>query len=1143
MKKVIIFSIIALVFSASVFSQPGKDDQRTIETKIADLLMKLPSQSSDDQDKIMAELAALGELAVAGIADNLVAPGNGDDVALRYAISGLVKYVTKCDDKEQMKRCSQAICKVIGNAKDDEVKDFLLQELQYVAGDETVPVVSAYLLSGRLCDPAARVLVRINSGLAENALDKVLPKAGVPQQIILAEAIGQVRYEPAAEKLRALATTSDRNLKKTVLRSLAEIGDMQSSELLASEAKKTGYSFEPTDAAGSYLLFLKRTAENGNRPFAEKACKKIIKNEEIPVHTRSAALRILAESKGIRAVPVLLQAVKSTDKDYRMAAQALLGEQYSSEISAALQKIAKSTKNTELQSELIYLFSEKNDKSAFPLILKSLESKDRQVQLIAIKAAAKTGQSEAIVPIAAMMKTGDNEIIAAAQTALLTIEGEGVADAAASFIPQVSGAARCALIEIISKRGAVRYAGLIFDEVGNSDPQIKLTAEKALSSVVKSGDGERIAGLLNNASAKNEISALQDALFPAIQYSGNKSEQVATILALMKKAGDKQSRYYNIFAKTGGSEALAIVEKEFETGSLDQKEAALKVLFNWSDFTALEALYRISKSNPSGKFHDVALTSYISGIDKSENTTDQKVLMFRKAMELSNAVDQKKQILQGIAKNSTLLSLVFVAKYLDNNDLQQTAMQAVSTIVLANKQMYGPVVEEIVGKAIALDKSADANSRKQALLKYLTSLPKENGYVSMFNAKDLTGWKGLVGNPITRQQMKLKKLAEEQKKADELMRLNWKIENGVVYYVGEGHAGEGGDNLCSEKMYEDFELILDWRMEAKGDGGVYLRGTPQVQIWDPENPRKKFGEHTGSGGLHNNQKGLNRPLVVADNPINEWNTFRIKMVGEKVTVYLNGQLVVDNLTLENFWSRNLPIFDKESIELQAHGTRLEYRNIYVREIPRPKPYSVSKEEAKEEFVPLFNGINLDGWTDNLADYFAHEGMIVCQPSDNGSGNLFTGKEYSDFIMRFEFQLTPGANNGLGIRMPMINKAVAYEGIELQILDNEAEIYKNLKPYQYHGSVYGVIPAKRGFLKPVGEWNFQEVQALGSRIKVILNGEVILDGDIAEASKNGTETIDKREHPGLLNKTGHIGFMGHGAPLKFRNLRIKDMSKL
>jgi hypothetical protein len=480
-----------------------------------------------------------------------------------------------------------------------------------------------------------------------------------------------------------------------------------------------------------------------------------------------------------------------------------------------------------------------------------------------------------------------------------------------------------------------------------------------------------------------------------------------------------------------------------------------------------------------------------------------------------------------------LLSLIFVSQYLDIPELQQTAVQAVNAIVLANSGLYGAIVEEIAGKAINLNTDAEANYQKQNMLNHLSALQKVNGFVTMFNSKDLSGWKGLVENPIARAKMNPQILAEKQKQADERMRNSWKAIDGILVFEGNG------DNLCSEKLYGDFELILDWRMEAKGDGGIYLRGSPQVQTWDTS--RVEVGAQVGSGGLYNNQKNASKPLVVADNPINDWNTFRILMTGEKVTVYLNGKLVVDNVTLENYWDRSIPIFSTESIELQAHGTKLEFRDIFIREIPRPEPYRVSKDEEQAGFVPIFNGIDMTGWSGNTTDYTAIDGMIVCKPSDHGSGNLYTAREYSDFILRFEFQLTPGANNGLGIRTPREGDA-AYVGMELQILDNEADIYKNLQPYQYHGSVYGVIPAKRGFLKPVGEWNYQEVQAIGNKIKVTLNGEVILEGDIAKASKNGTKTMDKNPHPGLLNKSGYIGFLGHGSPLQFRNLRIKDLEK-
>lgn len=199
------------------------------------------------------------------------------------------------------------------------------------------------------------------------------------------------------------------------------------------------------------------------------------------------------------------------------------------------------------------------------------------------------------------------------------------------------------------------------------------------------------------------------------------------------------------------------------------------------------------------------------------------------------------------------------------------------------------------------------------------------------------------------------------------------------------------------------------------------------------------------------------------------------------------------------------------------------------------PALPAQEETETGFVSLFNGVDLSGWTGDTAGYTAENGELVCKPG----GNLYTEGEYSDFHLRFDFKLTPGANNGLGIRVQPGAHA-AYDAIELQILDDTAEKYKDIKPWQFHGSVYGIVPAKQGFLKPVGEWNSEEVIADGNHIKVVLNGETIVDADIKEATKGGMP--DGKEHPGLFNKSGRIGFIGHGDVLYFRNIRVKSLAK-
>jgi hypothetical protein len=198
---------------------------------------------------------------------------------------------------------------------------------------------------------------------------------------------------------------------------------------------------------------------------------------------------------------------------------------------------------------------------------------------------------------------------------------------------------------------------------------------------------------------------------------------------------------------------------------------------------------------------------------------------------------------------------------------------------------------------------------------------------------------------------------------------------------------------------------------------------------------------------------------------------------------------------------------------------------------------LTDEERAEGFVSLFNGRDLAGWIGNLDGYKVEDGVMVHHPELGNRGNLYTTNEYADFQFRFEFQLTPAANNGVGIRAPLEGDA-AYVGMEIQVLDDPAPVYATLQPYQYHGSVYGVIPAKRGFLKPTGEWNSEEIQAKGTRVRVVLNGTVIVDGDIAEAGREGT--MDHQKHPGLERTAGHIGWLSHDSVVRFRNIRIRDL---
>lgn len=205
------------------------------------------------------------------------------------------------------------------------------------------------------------------------------------------------------------------------------------------------------------------------------------------------------------------------------------------------------------------------------------------------------------------------------------------------------------------------------------------------------------------------------------------------------------------------------------------------------------------------------------------------------------------------------------------------------------------------------------------------------GFTALFNGKSLDGWKGLLkgplDNPIKRAALNEADRAAAQKEADDNMREHWKVENGEIVFDGKGRS------LCTMKDYANFELLVDWKLPAHGDSGIYLRGSPQVQIWDPYTQPTKHGSEVGSGAFYNNQKNPSKPLKVADKPTGEWNRFRIIMVGERAHVYLNGELVTRDTVLENYWDRAQPIFPSGQIELQNHGDALWFKNVYIRELP------------------------------------------------------------------------------------------------------------------------------------------------------------------------------------------------------------------
>jgi len=418
------------------------------------------------------------------------------------------------------------------------------------------------------------------------------------------------------------------------------------------------------------------------------------------------------------------------------------------------------------------------------------------------------------------------------------------------------------------------------------------------------------------------------------------------------------------------------------------------------------------------------------------------------------------------------------------------------------------------------------------------------GFTPLFNEKDLTGFRG--GD--TYDHRKLLSLPDDQRAAQiakwtaSMREVNPTTGKAHWYVEGTELVNDGfGAYATTEKDYGDFELLVDYKTVPLADSGIYLRGVPQVQIWDyTEKAKFNLGADKGSGGLWNNSPGApgKDPRVLADKPFGEWNHFRILMVGARVSVWLNGKSVVDHALLENYYDRKQPIPVRGPIQLQTHGGEIRWRNIHIREIGGKEANEILAHHGDTGFKSVFNGKNFEGWDGPVDNYEVVEKAVRCKPSKGGT--IFTKAEYDDFKARVEFKLPPGGNNGLAIRYPGSGDT-AYVGMcESQVLDDNYEKATGSKidARQAHGSAYGMVAAARGYQRPIGEWNFEEVTVKGSTIRVELNGTLILDADLSKV----TEFMANSAHPGKDRTRGHFGFAGHNDPVMFRNIRIEPLSK-
>lgn len=1139
--KHIILSLGFLLINLFVLSAQTPNN-RTTTTIIADVLAQMPAQNNSDSERFFSDLLSTGEEGIIQLSE-MMTPGKGDNALVEFALSGLVHFVSQPDKESQRLLVSKALMGAVRKSNNLDVMAFLISQLEIVGKDEAVPFLTSFVGNRRLNDPAIAALTAINTTQSKTALIQTLKEnrpVSVRKSIILS--LGKMQSSEAEEIILPMLKIGNLELNEAIYYALGRGGSKISLPILAEAAKKVNYAFENTGATDNYLLLIQRLSKTGESKKMEKAADDLMnKSSKAKQYAVAAAAMILKmQIHPDKTSEFLKEALKNKNSDYRNAVLYAALDQADIITVSQLRKFFKKA-SLEVKTEIINGFSYLLADPEKKYLLNSIESnflitqtksKDANLKNAAMEFLAKSGRPDAIKALANLLISPDTTDVFLAQNAL-TYSKASIADEIAPLLDKAGDPGKIAILQLLASRKADSYFPLVLEQLSKSSPEVSRTAYKAMSDMVTADNLDQLYNLLAN-SDETSLAPVQHAIISALQAFSPERRTEMVFRQIDNVQREIKPLYYEILATCETNEAMQYIIDSFLLESGKYKDFAFKALLQWPDISIAGELLEVCENPPRPEYFNQALNRYIQLASSSQLTGENQRLLLTEALKIAQSDTQKNSIIQRLGRTNTFMGLLIAGKYLDEKNLQQSAAQAVMKIALDNPGFYGENVNELLSKVSRVLNNPDAEYEREAIKTFIEERKTDEvGFRLIYNEMDLSGWQGIVENPIARAKMKPAELTKKQIQADKIARTHWLPRGDILMFDGTG-----GENLCTIKQYGDFEMFVDWKLDPsspEADAGIYLRGTPQVQIWDIS--RTNVGAQVGSGGLYNNQQNPSDPIVLADNPLGEWNTFHIKMLGDRVTVKLNGILVVDNTILENYWNRSLPIFPKEQIELQAHQSIVYYRNIYVKELGDSRIFELTEQEQRENYRVLFDGSNMLDWTGNTNDYRLEQGCISLHPSQGQGGNLYTKDEFDNFIFRFEFQLTPGANNGLGIRTPTEGDP-AYVGMELQILDDEAPIYRDLANYQYHGSVYGVIPSKRGSLKPIGEWNYQEVIADGDNITITLNGNVIVDGNLRDATVNGTP--DKQDHPGLFNKKGHIGFLGHGSPVKFKNIRIKEL---
>jgi HEAT repeat protein len=983
---------------------------------------------------------------------------------------------------------------------------YLLQQLQHIADHDDIEPITALLKDPNLAHYACRVLVTIDAPACGKALLQAFPHVPEKSQREIIQALHEMSFAGAIDLLSTLAHEKNSFMAEQARSALATLGHPRSAGLLWQTAQ-SAQGYARITAFNDLVVYTRALLHNGHIDSAQSISLQLI-HSDAGAQIRSAALGLYAQAGGHETVDLLWQALLDSNPVIHTAASDVVQSLKPVQVIDRL-VTDYSNQPPHTRERLLGLLFELQDDSAKKLARESLQSDHTGESSQAIQVLwHERGDDAAELIFDAADENPD--LIPTLQTLFLQESHKTLEEILDQHLGNRSAELTMMCVALAQKRHILLKNKTLNSMLENDHDPLVFAAAEYLGELGTDNDIDRLQDLVKDNDGKIQSMARQS-LAVLISRSKDSSKYINQLRKeISNDKEDKKHSAMETLARISTHRAFQNWVEVFDASEPEQQSVLLNQVLHMQPAYALPWLLDrfVHSAEPKALKKETGLMLRLLG--RVEQWSDLQKTVYYSHLRKKALSEFRRQIVEGLSRLQCRTARQLLSGCMaDSQFTLMVSRQLLEQVTDREHLDPSAVVDWVSG----LNRAGDQD-RLLAMYDEESGLNRAPaGFTRLFNGENLEGWQGLAGNIFSRRKMNESQLKAEQTLADSVMQEHWKVQNGMLYFDGKGQS------LCTLENYHNFELRLEWKIGEHGDSGIYLRGVPQVQIWDP------VEQEVGSGGLYNNKENPDKPLVYADMPVGEWNTFRIIMREDTVTVYLNDFLVVDKVKLENYWQRGEPLPVYGPLELQAHNTPLWFRNIYIREL---------ESDQNSERVALFNKRDLRGWQQiggEQKNWHVDEDILFTQ--GKGGGWLATSFEFGDFVLDLEFRVPEGGNSGVFLRAPLQGNP-AYQGLEIQVLDDYAEKYAQLKPWQYTGSIYATVAPRSRQSKFAGEWQRMRISCQGSVVDVWLNGKEIVHADLLDYGHL------LPDHPGLKRRSGHIGLQNHGTRVDYRNIFLRPL---